>query len=72
MTDIPHDYLKSFIGRPAIDLPTPSLVLSKPVIEKNCKRLHDDVKSLGIGFRPHVKTLKASPEKKSGVDTTTN
>ncbi|KAK7702925.1 hypothetical protein SLS57_011179 [Botryosphaeria dothidea] len=59
MTDIPHDYLKSFIGRPAIDLPTPSLVLSKPVIEKNCKRLHDDVKSLGIGFRPHVKTLKS-------------
>ncbi|KAB2574191.1 D-serine dehydratase [Lasiodiplodia theobromae] len=59
MVDVSQDYLKSFIGRPALELPTPSLVLSKPVIEKNCKRLHDDVKSLGIGFRPHVKTLKS-------------
>ncbi|KAH7058639.1 putative serine dehydratase domain-containing protein [Macrophomina phaseolina] len=59
MVDVSPDYLKSFIGRPAIEVPTPSIVLSKPVIEKNCKRLHDDVKSLGIGFRPHVKTLKS-------------
>ncbi|OJD33737.1 alanine racemase domain-containing protein [Diplodia corticola] len=59
MVDVSKDYLNSFIGRPALDLPTPSLVLSKPVIEKNCKRLHDDVKTLGIGFRPHVKTLKS-------------
>lgn len=59
MVDVAQDYLKSFIGRPAIDLPTPALVLSKPVIEKNCQKLHDDVKSLGIGFRPHVKTLKS-------------
>lgn len=58
MVDVPHDYLKTFIGRPAIELPTPALVLSKPVIERNCQRLHDDVKTLGISFRPHVKTLK--------------
>ncbi|KAE8377365.1 putative serine dehydratase domain-containing protein [Aspergillus bertholletiae] len=50
---------KTFIGRPATDLPTPSLVLSKPILEKNTTQLLEDVKSLGIAFRPHVKTLKS-------------
>ncbi|RJE21366.1 hypothetical protein PHISCL_06298 [Aspergillus sclerotialis] len=49
-----------FIGRPASALPTPSLVLSKPVLEKNTQRLLQDVKDLGITFRPHVKTLKST------------
>lgn len=48
----------SFIGRPATDLPTPSLILSKPVLERNIQLLLQDVKQLGITFRPHVKTLK--------------
>lgn len=48
----------SFIGRPASDLPTPSLILSKPVLEKNINRLQQDVQELGLSFRPHVKTLK--------------
>ena len=48
----------SFVGRPASALPTPSLVLSKPVLQKNIQRLLQDVKDLGIAFRPHVKTLK--------------
>ncbi|GAQ07661.1 D-serine dehydratase [Aspergillus lentulus] len=50
---------KSFIGRKVTDLPTPSLVLSKPVLERNIKKLLQDVKDLGISFRPHVKTLKS-------------
>lgn len=50
----------SFIGRPASDLPTPSLVLSKPVLERNIHRLQQDVQELGLSFRPHVKTLKVS------------
>lgn len=50
----------SFIGRPLADLPTPSLVLSKPVLERNIQLLLQDVKELGISFRPHVKTLKVS------------
>jgi D-serine deaminase-like pyridoxal phosphate-dependent protein len=48
----------SYIGRPASELPTPALVLSKPVLEHNTRILLEDVKKLGIGFRPHVKTLK--------------
>jgi D-serine deaminase-like pyridoxal phosphate-dependent protein len=48
----------SYIGRQVSELPTPSLIISKPVLERNTKALLDDVKRLGIAFRPHVKTLK--------------
>ncbi|OJJ50623.1 hypothetical protein ASPZODRAFT_148099 [Penicilliopsis zonata CBS 506.65] len=57
--DYSHRDPKSFIGQPASELPTPALVLSKPVLEKNVQQLHQDVKLLGIDFRPHVKTLKS-------------
>ncbi|KAF9883925.1 hypothetical protein FE257_002668 [Aspergillus nanangensis] len=42
------------------DLPTPSLILSKPVLKNNTQQLFQDVKDLGIQFRPHVKTLKSA------------
>ncbi|RHZ46995.1 D-serine ammonia-lyase DSD1 [Aspergillus thermomutatus] len=50
---------ESFIGRPATDLPTPSVVLSKPILQRNIEQLLQDVNELGISFRPHVKTLKS-------------
>ncbi|KAK6063667.1 alanine racemase [Seiridium cupressi] len=49
---------KSYIGKPISSLPTPSLIVSLPIIKKNIAALHKDVEALGIGFRPHVKTLK--------------
>ncbi|KAF0638368.1 hypothetical protein FPSE5266_01951 [Fusarium pseudograminearum] len=49
---------KSFIGKPISGLPTPALVVNLPVLKKNIDSLHQDVEKLGIGFRPHVKTLK--------------
>ncbi|KAG2416562.1 hypothetical protein HFD88_007777 [Aspergillus terreus] len=49
-----------FIGCPAKDLPTPSLVLSKPILERNTQQLLQDVRDLGIHFRAHVKTLKST------------
>jgi len=49
---------QSYIGKPVSALPTPALVISKSVLEKNMEALHKDVEALGIGFRPHVKTLK--------------
>lgn len=52
------EHHRSYIGRPISELPTPSLVVSLPVLEKNIASLHKDVEELGIGFRPHVKTLK--------------
>ncbi|KAF2008967.1 hypothetical protein BU24DRAFT_88891 [Aaosphaeria arxii CBS 175.79] len=53
------EHHQSYIGRPASELPTPSLVIKKPVLDANIRRLHDDVDKLGIGFRPHTKTLKS-------------
>lgn len=52
---------RSFIGSSVSDLPTPALVISRPVVERNIALLLQDVDDLGIAFRPHVKTLKASP-----------
>ncbi|KAH6968976.1 putative serine dehydratase domain-containing protein [Fusarium avenaceum] len=49
---------KSYIGKPISELPTPSLVINLPVLKKNIDTLHRDVEKLGIGFRPHIKTLK--------------
>ncbi|KAH8664212.1 putative serine dehydratase domain-containing protein [Xylariales sp. PMI_506] len=49
----------SYIGKPASELPTPSLILSLPTIRNNVETLHRDVEKLGIRFRPHVKTLKS-------------
>lgn len=54
------EHHRSYIGRPISALPTPSLVVSLPVLEKNIAALHKDVEELGIGFRPHVKTLKVT------------
>lgn len=48
----------SYIGRLVSELPTPALVLSKPVLERNTQILLEDVERLGIEFRPHVKTRK--------------
>ncbi|KAM0425070.1 hypothetical protein ACHAPT_009629 [Fusarium lateritium] len=50
---------KSYIGKHVSDLPTPSLVINLPVLKQNVDALHRDVEKLGIGFRPHVKTLKS-------------
>ncbi|KAJ5399975.1 hypothetical protein N7465_010464 [Penicillium sp. CMV-2018d] len=52
----------SYIGRPVSELQTPALILSKPVPERNTQILLEDVKRLGIEFRPHVKNLKFGRE----------
>ncbi|KAF5000158.1 hypothetical protein FGRMN_1972 [Fusarium graminum] len=49
---------KSYIGKSVSELPTPSLVINLPMLKKNLNTLHRDVEKLGIGFRPHIKTLK--------------
>ncbi|KAF5981477.1 D-serine dehydratase [Fusarium coicis] len=50
---------KAFIGKHVSELPTPSLVVNLPVLKTNVETLHRDVEKFGIGFRPHVKTLKS-------------
>ncbi|KAI0869021.1 alanine racemase domain-containing protein [Hypoxylon argillaceum] len=48
----------SYIGRHILDLPTPSFILSRPIIEKNARSMLQAVAEKGLTFRPHVKTLK--------------
>ncbi|KAF5678446.1 D-serine dehydratase [Fusarium circinatum] len=50
---------KAYVGKHVSELPTPSLVVNLPVLKTNVETLHRDVEKLGIGFRPHVKTLKS-------------
>lgn len=38
---------------------TPTLVLDLPKVDRNIARLRDRLASLGVGFRPHVKTVKS-------------
>lgn len=52
------EHHKSYIGRPVAELPSPSLVLSLPILKRNTEALLQDVEDLEIAFRPHVKTLK--------------
>ncbi|KAF3023090.1 hypothetical protein E8E14_013279 [Neopestalotiopsis sp. 37M] len=56
--DFSLEHHKDYIGRPIAELPTPSLIVSLPIVERNIAALHKDVETLGIDFRPHVKTLK--------------
>lgn len=56
--DYSLEHHRSYLNKPVSQLPTPSLIVSLPTIKRNVDRLHRDVEELGIGFRPHVKTLK--------------
>jgi D-serine ammonia-lyase len=56
--DTTRKELESFIGRPASELPTPSLIISRPILEKNCTTLQENVRMAGVKFRAHVKALK--------------
>lgn len=49
---------KASIGQHVSSLPTPALVLSKQVMERNCARMIDKVTQKRWLWRPHVKTLK--------------
>jgi hypothetical protein len=50
--------IRAYIGRPISELPTPSIILDKAVIENNCRVMLDNVKDKGLALRAHVKTLK--------------
>jgi D-serine deaminase-like pyridoxal phosphate-dependent protein len=41
------------------DLVTPALILDRPRLETNAARMHEKARSLGVTFRPHVKTSKS-------------
>ena len=50
--------LEQHIGKHKLQLPSPSLCISLPVVEKNVRKLHENVAAAGVNFRAHVKTNK--------------
>ncbi|KAJ4384668.1 hypothetical protein N0V86_000269 [Didymella sp. IMI 355093] len=47
-----------FLGQRLLDLPTPSIVLDRSLIKKNCTAMLQICRKLGVGFRAHVKSHK--------------
>lgn len=49
---------QSFLGQKIVDLPTPSILLDRNLIKKNCTAMLQICKKLDVGFRAHVKSHK--------------
>lgn len=49
---------QQFVGKRLVDLPTPSVILDRALIRKNCTAMLDVCEKLGVGFRAHVKSHK--------------
>ena len=47
---------------------TPALVLDRGKLERNCARMHAKARSLGVGLRPHMKTLKSIDAARLAID----
>ena len=47
---------------------TPALALDLEKFERNCARMIDRCRSLGVGLRPHMKTLKSIEAARSAID----
>ena len=50
------------------DIPTPALALDLGKFRRNCERMMAKCRSLGVGLRPHMKTLKAIEAARVAVD----
>ena len=47
-----------FVGKKLTELPTPSIILDRSKIEKNCTAMLQVCSKLSVGFRAHVKSHK--------------
>jgi D-serine deaminase-like pyridoxal phosphate-dependent protein len=50
------------------DLPTPSLILDRDRFETNCRAMIDRCRRLGVGLRPHMKTMKSIDAARIAID----
>jgi D-serine deaminase-like pyridoxal phosphate-dependent protein len=50
------------------DVATPALALDLGKFERNCARMIERCRSLGVGLRPHMKTLKSIEAARSAID----
>lgn len=51
-----------------VDAPTPSLILDRGKLTRNCERMIAKCRSLGVGLRPHLKTLKSIDAARFAID----
>lgn len=49
---------EQFVGKALADLPTPSLLLDRSLIKRNCTAMLQVCRKLNVGFRAHVKSHK--------------
>ncbi|KAI9753169.1 MAG: hypothetical protein M1835_001023, partial [Candelina submexicana] len=47
-----------YVGKSLSDIPMPAAIIDVSVVSKNCNRMLEAIHSLGVEFRPHVKTHK--------------
>ncbi len=50
------------------EIPTPALALDLGKFQRNCERMIAKCRSLGVGLRPHMKTLKAIEAARMAID----
>ncbi|WBW71328.1 D-serine ammonia-lyase [Schizosaccharomyces osmophilus] len=51
---------EAYVGKSIQQVPTPGFVIDKSIFRNNCNRMLDRASSIGVSFRPHVKTHKTS------------
>ena len=49
---------EAFLGKRLQDVPMPAAILDRAVVQRNCDHMLNACQSLGVDFRPHVKTHK--------------
>lgn len=49
---------EQFVGKKLTDLPTPSIILDRSLVKKNCAAMLQVCKELDVGFRAHIKSHK--------------
>lgn len=49
---------KTYVGKHVAELPTPSLLIDRPVFAANCQRMLENAAKLKVDFRCHIKTHK--------------
>lgn len=52
------------------DAPTPSLILDRGKLTRNCERMQSKCDALGVTLRPHLKTLKSIDAARVAIDPT--
>ena len=48
----------AYVGKHVSDLAAPAAIIDAAVVRRNCAYMHEAVRSLGVGFRAHIKTHK--------------